>query len=839
MKQINLNQGWQVCHAPLFWDAAYLEDVKGKKEDWLACDLPADVHMPLMEAGIIRDPVKADYCFESEWIERKSWWFRKTFDSRDVDMDAEVVELVLERLDTNAIIFLNGHLLGEHKSVHYPFVKEVKDYIRQGVNEIDVRVTNGLETVSDLQLSELNWAICREQDNGGKDRSDYRRAFVRRPQYTVGWDWGPRVVTCGITGNVLVRSYHKIAIRQLSVCTKEIKEGKALLVADISLENLNMLSTRICDVQVKISLNGEERASAALKDCLITSGDNFISLEIEIKSPELWWPNGYGAQPLYRIACVAECEGSREEYVIPSFGIRTIELDTSRLDQENRKFQFVVNGVPIYCRGGDWIPNDSIYARVTEEKVEKLLKEAVNANFNMIRIWGGGLYESEAFYESCTRKGILLWHDFMFACAAYPDHRTEFVDLVREELDYQTKRLRNYACIALFCGSNEDHWLFNHYDNPRWGVEFKHEKALGIYISNHLAKEIIRKNCPQIPYWNSSPYGGKLPNADTVGDVHRWHNGYMSQKIKERIDAKLYDEVKSKFVSEYGIIGPCCMKTVEEYMDGNPPKREGKVWEMHCNVFEKNTVLAGIEKYYLDNAEDISMEEYLLYGGMVQSYMYEYSLEAMRFKSGCYGAIFWMYNDTWGENGWTIIDYYLRRKISYYGVKRALSHVKLIVRKKEGNVVLVACNDTQKEVDVSGEWGYVSFDGKIRKTEKKTFRLLPASKTVLLRERIGDGDDKAGTMMFLSNTPGIDSAMLRTDEPKNLSYESHVIRVLDETQKNGYTHLKITSDGYVHGVYLKGEPECSDNYFDLLPGEVKEIVVKNENGAKLQFCQIR
>lgn len=228
----------------------------------------------------------------------------------------------------------------------------------------------------------------------------------------------------------------------------------------------------------------------------------------------------------------AACEGSIEKYPAFSYGIRKLELDTSVLEGKDRKFQFVINNKPIYCKGGNWIPNDFIYARVTDEKYRVLIDEAAEANFNMLRIWGGGLYERDIFYRLCDEKGILVWHDFMFACSTYPDHRQRFREEMRREFDYQTKRLRSHCCLGLFCGTNEVHWLFNSTDNPKWGIEFTYEHQYGMYVANILSKEIIHANCPFIPYWNSSPYGGELPNDDTVGDIHHWQQAYMSKRWK-------------------------------------------------------------------------------------------------------------------------------------------------------------------------------------------------------------------------------------------------------------------------------------------------------------------
>lgn len=826
MKEILLNASWLLHEAPLDWEADWLSSVQAFEGGWMPCSLPADIHLPLIEAGIIKEPTKADYWLDCGWTEKRSWWFKKTFHLDEIP-DGEIVELVLEGLDTEAAVFLNGCLTGRHHSVHYPFVREVKELLKAGENELVVRLTSGLEKVDDEQLSELNWAVCIESANGGIYRGDARRAFVRRPQYTVGWDWGPKVVTCGITGDVKLRSLSRIAVRDVSVVTEKIGET-AQLAVEVNVEDLSLIGTKSCGLTIQL-LEGETvRAETNLKDVLLTSGPNYIKAKLTVDHPKLWWPAGYGEQPLYTVRVSAECEGWTERYPDFRIGIRTIVLDTSVLEGEDHRFQLAVNDLPIFCKGGDWIPNDSIYARVPEEKYRVLIDEAAEANFNMIRVWGGGLYERDCFYEMCDKKGILIWQDFMFACATYPDHHEWFRGLIREELDYQTKRLRNYACLALFCGTNECHWIFNEIDNPRWKIKMKYNYQFGLSLPNVLAKEAIRKNCPSIPYWNSSPYGGKLPNADTVGDVHRWHDAFMSKKLEERLDIASFDDVRSKFVSEYGYVGPCCLATTREYLglaDGEEVVREGPVWQMHLNVFERGNTDAGIRKHYLDHPEQLGIEDYLLYGGMVQGTALGYSLEALRFKEQCYGAIFWMYNDAWGESGWTIIDYYLRRKISYYAVKRALAHKKLTVRRCGGEFVIQGINDTAEPVTIPVEYGYLSFDGTVRELKKAELTLEPHSRAYLIREALPERDYRKGSIAVIPRAEGMDAVLLRTDDLRNLEFETAPVQVEKAEQRGTSYCVTVSSGQYAHGVYIAGDYRCSDNYFDLLPGERKTVEV--------------
>ena len=840
MNRINLNNGWNLKEAPLSWSKEYYAEVMKAEGKWYSVNLPADVHMPLIEAGEMKDPVLADYCREAEWVEDRSWWFVKHFEGADLSMENDIVELVVEGLDSRSDIFLNGHYLGCHKSVHYPFVCKVKEYLNAGDNVITVRMTSGLEEITREDVMELNDAVCLETYNGGKFRGDDRRSFVRRPQYTVGWDWGPKVITIGITGDVYLRSYKKTSIREVKLETVSVGASATLhMMANV--ENLDLIGSKSCSLKVRMRMDGILCKEEVKEQILLTSGYNYIDLEYEIENPKLWWPNGYGEHPLYQVEVEVVCENHTEVYPAFSYGIRTIELNTDVMQGEDRNFTFVVNGKPVYCKGGNWVPNDFIYARVPEEKYKVLIEEAVEANFNMLRVWGGGLYERELFYDLCDANGILIWHDFMFACSTYPDHHEWFRLLMWKELDYQTKRLRNHSSIALFCGTNEVHWIFNSQDNPQWGIEFTGDHPYGLSVPNQMAREIIRKNCANIPYWNSSPYGGRLPNDDTVGDVHRWHNALMSKKMEERIEPKDYDTIESKFVSEYGFIGPCPLESIQEYMDGasadgDAMDRTGDVWQMHSNVFEKGTVNEAIRKNYVDDPEKLSLEDYILYGGMAHALMYGYSLEAMRFKEHCSGGLFWMYNDAWGEVGWTIVDYYLRRKIPYYAVKRSLAHRKFTLRLVDQKVVLQGMNDTPEVWKTKVKIGYATFDGTKMDLKDLEVQVDAGSRNYLYQMELPAEDYRKGTVMLYAEDA--ESVWLRMDDMRNLEYETSAVEMIESAPEGDGWKLTVKASGFAHGVYYKGNEKGSDNYFDLLPGETKTVYIKGQKNAP-EISQVR
>lgn len=827
MKTLYLNQNWRLHEAPMAWKTDAIGRVLECKDGWMRCELPCDIHTPLENAGVIRDVTKADYCHDAEWTEHRSWWFVNEFEVSEEDIASDVVELTLESLDGHADIYLNGAWIGVHNSAHYPYSRGVKDYLRAGKNLLAVRMTTGLETVSDELLSEINWAVCTEENNNCTDRSDKRRSGIRKPQYVVGWDWGPKAVTCGIVKNAYIRCYNKVAIRSVHMYVTEILENAVKVHVSAELDQLNIISTADCDFKLAMSGEGQEWTFEQ-KDVLLTSGLNYLDMDVVLPGARLWWPAGYGDQPLYNINVTVNCDGIETHYPEFALGLRTVALDTSRADGKNRNFFLTINGVRVFCKGGDWIPSDSIYARVTDEKYITLIEEAKEAGFNMLRIWGGGIYERDVFYQHCDRMGILLWHDFMFGCASYPDHLDWFMDEVRREMRYQTRRLRNHACLALWCGNNENHWIFNKVDNPQWNLDISYERQYGLRTANEAAKIAVRENCNEIPYWNSSPYGGALPNDETCGDTHHWGQCTMNADMTKRIEPKEYDKVRSRFVTEYGYVGPCCRESISEFFDGNEIDRNSKIWKLHNNTFEKDTVLAGIEKHYLDNAATLNLDDYILYSGMVQSMMLEYSLEAIRFKDFCGGGLFWMYNDTWCEVGWTIIDYYLRRKISFYGVKRAFAPVKLSLRLENGKVRLQGCNDTAEDIVLKAKVGYVPFDGSADRTEPREFVLKAHSRIYLEDFELPDTDYTTGSFMVIPDSDVCVPAVLRMNDTRRLKYVHAKPRVLGVENCGDGVLVTLTADAYVHGVHVKGNIKMSDNYFDLVPGQVKKVFVQSK-----------
>lgn len=812
--RISLNSDWLVRYEDLNCGVENAAAVMVKTEDWLQTDVPCDIREPLIRDGIIKEPLEGMNCFDSEWVENKSWWFKKSFNLPAGILSEDFIELTLDSLDVGAEIFLNGHSIGYQPSAFYPFRKEVKELLAAGQNVLLVRLTTGLERVKPEDMRKY---VMTSEEERRPGRGDKRKGFLRKPQYSFGWDWNPRVSTCGIVKDVWLQSHRTAAIRWVRSWTKAIGP-EARLGFEIEIENFHPYSTREADLCVSVSIGGTP-AAVLESNILLRSGITPVETELTIPEARLWWPNGMGEQPLYTVQVSMTINGVKFEYPPYHFGIRTVELDTSRLEGGERLFAFVINGQKVFCKGANWIPTDSLYGRAKEERYQLLINEAREANFNMLRIWGGGLYERDIFYELCSRSGILLWHDFMFACSEYPDDQPWFVNEVEKEADYQTRRLCNYPAMALWCGNNENHWAFD---------EWNYAGCFGSRIYNYLLPAAVRRNCPQLPYWNSSPYGGRQPNGSDMGDRHIWPDYMMNEDMQKRIIPWEYDKVTAKFVSEYGYIGPLKRSSAERYLDGAPFDIAGEVWQHHNNTFEKDTVVAGIRYHYTD-PDKLDIDSYLLYAGLCQGLIYAYSLESFRYKKDCHGGLFWMYNDCWGETGWTIIDYYLRRKISYYFVKRALAPVKLILRENQGGIDGIGINETPKSLELSLVYGYTSYDGSVKDVKRTSVILQPHSREIVLRFPKAFHDDKKGTYFAKPESDKVLPALLYTQTYRESEVPQAEITVQSFERVGSDITLTISSCYYAHAVHfgLSADARLSDEYFDLLPGESRQLWIYN------------
>ena len=835
MYAFSLDGTWRVRETALSCQGTVgLAKVLGARAGWMRAEVPGEIHLDLVRAGRMGEPLVSLNAKKSRWPERRAWWFSKTFEVSESFLGHERQQLIFDGLDLYAQVFLNGEFLGEARNAFVPHVFDVRNRLKKR-NRLVVRLTAGEELVDEaLRLK-------------GADRKKRQRfagiSHLRKPQFTYGWDWVDVLPNIGIWRGVRIEAHSGITLHDVS-CAPRLSGATVRLEVSAVVENLHPWSERFGNVELTIT-PPKGKPLRRTRKLMAQVGRCEVRFDVDIPHPQLWWPNGMGEQPLYRVTVRTLHNGSECDRRELNIGLRTIELDRSAISSGGSRFCIKVNGQDVFCKGGNWIPADAIIARVNKPKYETLIADAKNAHLNMLRIWGGGVYESPDFYDACDRAGILVWQDFMFACAQYPDDDPEFRNVIRAEAESVVRALRHHPSIALWCGNNENVWGFADWWNKGKDIGDKDLSTGGSILYNHILPDVCRALDPERPYWPGSPLGGESPNSETDGDCHWWGQGTMNKDMNRRIRHEVYDECISRFVSEYGVIGYCHLESVREYLKPEELRVDSHAWKEHTNVFEKQTIPAAIEYHYAD-VHALTIEECILYGQMFQANLYGRSIEALRFRKhdrrdDCQGALIWMYNDCWGETGWTPVDYYLRRKPSYYWIRNACEPLKAIVRKRGRELVTRVVNDTLQACQAEVFHGWFRTNGSDVRASSKTVELAPNSMREVMRERIPpEKHCNPREWMYAAwlTTQGIQAA------PSIWTLLPH--RQLDIRQSNLSFAVKghgveLRSDVYCHGVHFKdaGARLFSDNYFDLVPGIPKWIeCLAPKLPAKLDFRAI-
>jgi len=830
MERVSLDGMWELIERPLDDLADAFGAVREAATD-VTVQVPGDVSDALVKAGRMPEPLAGTNFRQFGWIEERSWWFRRTIDVPAAWSDAAGVELSLDGLDVHADVWLNGTHLGHHRTAFRPFSKEVRGIVTCGEpNELVVRLTTGAERARAYEPFDLIDCVPTEAGRGYPERGMKERVYLRKPAYTWGWDWAPHLATCGITGSCSLRAHRTTEIGDVSLRTR-LDGAAAVVTATVEVERRTLIDSARGDVRVTLTDADGASHDAVARDVLIRSGTTHVDLEIEIPDARLWWPNGSGEAHRYEATSSVTVGGETVAGEPFRYGVRTVELDT-----RPGRFAFVINGVPTFIKGGNWIPSDSLYGRITPEKVTHLVEEAAEANFNVLRIWGGGRFEQDAFYDACDRCGIMLWHDFMAACAPTPVGEQWIAREFELEAECQIRRLRNRPCMMLWCGNNEVSACLEGRggDDPAW------------YVFHRMLPSKVRLLAPHIPYWPTSPYGGDRTGSSTEGDDHHW---VVMRRESEYWSAPEYwDEPgRSIFNSEYGYGGPCCIESTREYMGSDEPDLFSETGRQHTNSFyDIPRVNFSIKEHYRD-PEGLPLSEYILFGGLCQGLNLGYSLESLRANDNTMGGIFWMYDDAWGENGWTIVDYYLRRKISYYNVKRCLAPRRLVLRPggkafggSDGEVVLVAINETPEALSGTVKLGYVSYDGTVSQLRDVELDVAPRSKVLVATVSAPSAEERdAGTIVALpQGVAGLDSASWRHRKFRETGIAEVDVEIRGAEVDGDDLVVKVGSACYAHAVHLQigGEYRLSDHYFDLAPGEEREVRI--HNGADLDVGRL-
>ena len=787
------------------------------REGFMTAIVPCDVITPLVENDLISEPLLKKNTKECMWIGNYSWWFIKEFETSAKMLENDEVRLFIEMLDYNAHIILNGRILANHKNTFRAFEKDVKRFLNEGKNQIIIRLTTGYE--EHYPHDSLSF-YCNSKFA--------QRLYLRKPQFTHGWDWCKPVPTCGIGGRVYLEGVSGANICFFRCDTLDIGDARAVLNFAFEIENLSMCTADDAVLQVEMRCGGETAVSFS-KALYLAGGVNFINEEVTLNDPKLWFPNGYGGQPLYTVSASVTCRGVTRGMPEKKVGIRIIRINQEKLPDGSRKFVFVVNGVEVFCKGGNWVPADSAYLRITKEKYRALVEEAAECNFTMLRIWGGGMYEPDCFYDCCSEKGILVMQDFMYACAFYPDYNERFMREASLEAEYQTKRLAHQACLAVWTGNNEVHESYTDW----YKEQFTPEYYYGTKIFNYMLPGIVKSYSPLVHYMPSSPFYGNKANDLFSGDCHVWNWTRLPHDtgFKFVYELEALDRIaeKVRFSSEYGFYGALMKSSVERFHDGEEVVLLSDTWIHHGEHDEKRQWIISSMKRHLTDPKDLDADGYLLYSGIMQGILYDEFTLALRLRSHCSGQLIWMYNDCWPETGWTIIDYYLTRKVSFYFLKRAFETRKLIVKQIGDMVRMAAVNETPETLDMSVEYGFMDFNGVKRGVVTEQISLAPHTRFDW--ETFSAAYDLAnGFYYMISSDKRVKPVVGMRGYYRDVPFGEADIKVMCSEIVDGNRKIKIRSDRFAPVVYIKtadDKVKMDDNFFSLIPGCDKEVTLYN------------
>lgn len=832
MKRISLLKNWRLLEAPLSDTAQMFAAVAQRTEGWMEIStLPCDVRMPLIACGKIEEPTTADHSFASEWVERRSWWFQKSFSLTEEEISRHGVELFIEMLDVHADLFLNGSHIGHHASAMYPFCKDVRPFLRVGENQLLIRLTTGLDRVTDEQIAPVRDFVACEFRSRRKGRGDERRVMLRKPQNVFGWDQTPRIATCAISGDVRLDVLDEVAVRDIRFETLELTDAGAKLLVEAEVESRERLFARECEAVFTLEKDGEV-VYTAKQSYLSQTGVNYLDFSFTLPDPALWWPNGYGEQPLYTArVCAVNHNGARDEKSIVT-GIRTVRLDSSPLSDEERNYTFVINGKRIYCRGMDFIHSDSLYARITDELQEKLLTAAKEANFCMLRFWDGNVYQTDAVYALCNRLGLMVIQNFCFACGAYPDHLEEFRRETEAEAAYQLRRLRSHPSLVMWYGNGENNGLLASYlGRSLFDVVDPTLYPGGTWLYGEMLPRMHHAYVASVPYQCCTPFGGTdKQESEERGDRHYYpFLDLRPEKQQYRISVESFDALKCKFITEGGVMGPPAKEALVRYCGGEEHyAADDAVWEHHRNSFERYAVRDGIYKHYTGERA-LSLDEYCLYGGLFQGGMLAYEADHIRIQPHCGGSLLWCMNDCFGEVGFSLMDHDGNPKPAYYFLKRAYNANRIVLRRFGDTVKVYATNASPVPYKTTLLCGYTRFDGTEQTVQRIAVNMPAYAPATCVAELAVDGFDLVRGILYAKdeNDERL-SATLRADDFAKLSLPRKAKLTVSDAEKTAQgLCFTVTADTYAHAVHFGTEASVrfSDLYFDLLPQESRRITV--------------
>jgi len=802
---------------------------------WLPATVPGYVHLDLLNNNLIEDPYYRLNEHNQQWIDKKDWEYRTTFNVDSRILEKDVVELNFKGLDTYANVYLNDKLILMADNMFTSYVVSCKDILKATNNKLKVILESpikiGLEKREKLGYF-LPGAENDQSELGGL--GDIKVSiFTRKPGYHFGWDWGPRLVSSGIWQDIELVAWNKATIADVNIVQDKLSDSKAELIAEIE-----VLSTTALEAKILCKIDSE---NAIEQKVSLLEGINKINIPIAIQKPELWWTNGLGSQKLYDFEIELFADSKLLSAVSKNVGLRTVEL-IQQPDSIGKSFYFSVNGNPVFMKGANYIPQDIFLSRVADDDYEKLIKSAADANFNMLRVWGGGIYEKDIFYDLCDKYGILVWQDFMFACAMYPGN-TEFLDNVKREAIFNVKRLRGHPCIVLWCGDNEIlsawsrwGWKEDVYENQGQNIVDTVWKAYD-KIFHNILPEVVKEFDPGRSYWSSSPSAGfgELESGKS-GDNHYWGVWWAKEPMSK------YKEFIPRFMSEYGFQSFPELNSVKKYALEEDWDINSEVMKSHQRSSIGNVTID--EYMQRDYKKPKNFPMFLYVNHVLQAEGIKMAIEAHRRNMPvCMGSLYWQLNDCWPAASWSGIDNYGNWKAMHYFVKKAFNDILVSPDiDKNGRLRVTIVSDKLKSIEAKLKLSILNFNGITLWSQEKHIDILKNSSTIYfdtLVSSIINGMERSEILLHASLLD-LDDEILSENVNyflpiANLNLPVPVINSTIEETEGGFI-ISLSTDKLAKNLYLRADEVVgmfSDNYFELMAN--KSIKIKFNTNEQISL----
>jgi len=813
---LDLTGKWQFKEYPL--QARRMRDLDSA--DWLQTSVPCSIFNSLIEAGQIQRFELNTHPENFSWVSEKPWIYRKIFDVPAELLNCDQVDLVFDGLDTIASIWLNGKLIGKANNMFIPFRFDVTQTLKPRNNSLLVKFEPAIQYAKKL--------MKRYTYFNDSDFLNPHRVYIRKAQYQFGWDFCPALPGCGIWRPLRLEGTKEARLTELHIRTIDCNPQ----YADVKITaKLKTLKTK--EFLCKVNLSCAEQT--AEHKLTFAPGEDSQSTVIRIERPYLWWPTGYGKQHLYQLDCQLLSGDEVIDKMQKKIGVRMVKLNRSP-DKDGEKFQFEINGQPIFAKGANWIPTSILAGSLTSNDYQKLLHAAANTNINTLRVWGGGYYETKEFYELCDQLGIMVWQDFMFACAYYPD-RQWFLTEVKNEASTIIKQLRNHPCLVIWCGNNEIDWMH------RTGKFGKGKKFYGKAIYHQLLPQLVTELDPDRDYIPTTPIAAdNNPNNPNSGTTHQWDIWSGHQPVRQYL---CQPQNIPRFVTEFGLQSLPHIKTIKNFCP---------IEQLHIGSFpieKHNYQLDGNSRLYryvgdlfgtAENLEQLVYLSQITQARAVKTYVEH--LRAHNFRNS--GVLFWQFNDCCPAISWSAIDATYEPKAIYYYAKRFFSNLLIAVvtewKKPKAsspptlqplNVTII--NDSNQPITATLSCRLIDLFANPLDQVAIPFAIAPFSISALpkLPKEItspAHPDKSCLRLLMEKNGKKITENLFLYLPDKYIHWPEveitkHLLKINEKQWK-----LKLKSNAVAKDVQISTSvpAQFSDNFIDLIPPDDYEITINSE-----------